>query len=67
MKIIVTGEHSVLGSGDKLFDDLEAAKDYEGGLIHYGFDNVAIGVFSYSNAKFVKETSCSALVTSARG
>ena len=42
MTIIVLGDHPVLGNGDKVFDDIELAKEYEGGLIHYGFDNVEI-------------------------
>ena len=40
MKILVKGNHHVLGRGDKVFDDIEMAKEYEGGLIHFGYDNV---------------------------
>jgi hypothetical protein len=42
MTVIVVGDHSVLGNGDKVFDDIKLAKEYEGGLIHYGFENVEI-------------------------
>jgi hypothetical protein len=42
MTVIVVGDHPVLGNGDKVFDDIELAEEYEGGLIHYGFENVEI-------------------------
>lgn len=42
MTVIVVGNHPVLGKGDKVFENIELAEEYEGGLIHYGFENVEI-------------------------
>ena len=42
MTVIVVGNHPVLGKGDKIFENIELAEEYEGGLIHYGFEDVEI-------------------------
>lgn len=49
MTVIVVGNHPVLGNGDKIFENIELAEEYEGGLIHFGFENVEIKPLKLGN------------------